>query len=102
MYQTSQSEPSSSIMTPFFTPFQDFRASTVTFTPAAGNWAKVRSHGAFDQLCHQQSESQFRGLQMPPVVLSLSRFHGIGDAFFLVVGKSGWKFLRVFIGEWWI
>ena len=27
------------------------------------HWAKVRSHGAFDQLRHQQSKSQFRGLR---------------------------------------
>lgn len=89
---------------PFFTP-KTSGVSTVTFVeiglpqfhPMTCSdktwqrcWAKVRSHGAFDQLRHQQSKSQFRGLRR------FRRFHGYHFSMpwgFVVVKNCVWKLL---------
>lgn len=82
---------------PFFTP-KTSGVSTVTFmlrvAPISSNdlqwlagscWAKVGSHGAFDQLRHQQSKPQFRGLR---------RFRRLVDGYhFAMVKNCAWKLL---------
>ena len=58
-------------------------------------WAKVRSHGAFDQLRHQQSKSQFRGLRRR----FRRNFHGYRFAMpwiWDLVKNCAWKLLGFF------
>lgn len=61
-------------------------------------WAKVRSHGAFDQLRHQQSKSQFRGLRRR----FRRNFHGYRFAMpwiWDLVKNCAWKLLVVLLAN---